>query len=100
MQREKQLSVIHTQASQLGLIPPTPPMVLPAVFPRIVVIQVRERPAFFPFIYMSSPPVACRPYGAATCFYGVSRLGDSATLPPPSLCSWWGLKLSLSLYTA
>jgi hypothetical protein len=42
-------SVIHTQASELGLIPPTPPVVFANCVPsRIesIVTQVRERQAF------------------------------------------------------
>uniref|UniRef100_A0A0A9EBS6 Uncharacterized protein n=1 Tax=Arundo donax TaxID=35708 RepID=A0A0A9EBS6_ARUDO len=60
-----------------------------------MVIQVRERPVFFPLIYRS---FSISPYGVGTYLYGVSTLADTAIHLPASTPCWGGFKLSLSLY--
>lgn len=76
-------------------MPPTPPVAFDRL-PRSLevesmVIQVRERAGrFFPVHVPLLSSCLASPYGVATYLYGVSRLADSATLPP-SLYSRWGI---------
>uniref|UniRef100_A0A0A9G3P6 Uncharacterized protein n=1 Tax=Arundo donax TaxID=35708 RepID=A0A0A9G3P6_ARUDO len=55
-----------------------------------MVIQVRERPVFFPLIYL---PFSISPYGVGTYLYGVSTLADTAIYLPASTF-WFGAGLS------